>query len=150
MNIKVRNARRLFSGLLILAFGLAGAYFASHLKFGTPAAMGPGFLPTVCSWLIVLFGIIELMKVAHEDIEVIDPVVPRPVFMIFLSIGLFAFLIDRAGLAATVFVTTLIASYAGPTRLWEALVLAMFAAVAVAVVFVVLLGLPIQVWPEFG
>lgn len=148
MQIRVRNPRRIYAGLLFVGFGLAGVLFGSHLKFGTAAAMGPGFLPTICSWLIVLLGIVETTRVLRDDLEVVEPPVPRPVFMIFLSIGLFAVLIERAGLGLTVFATAFVASCAGPTRLREALALSAVAAVATTIVFVVLLGLPIEIWPE--
>ena len=147
MQIRIRNPLRLYAGLLFVAFGLVGAYFAAGLTFGTAAAMGPGFLPTICSWLIVAFGVLEAAQALHDEVDVLDPPVPRPVFMVFLSVGLFALLINRAGLALTVFVTAFVASYAGPARLRETLVLAAVAAAATTIVFVTLLGLPLPVWP---
>lgn len=150
MQLKISNWRRLYAGLFIVAFGLGGVYFARTLYFGTAAAMGPGFLPTICSWMIVAFGILVLVRAFVEDMELIDPVVPRPVFMISLSIGLFALLIERAGLGITVFVTAFVASYAGPARFVETLVLSAIAAVATVVLFAVLLGLPIPVWPALS
>ncbi|MDF2811355.1 MAG: Tripartite tricarboxylate transporter TctB family [Microvirga sp.] len=150
MRFKVRNRRRLYAGLLIIAIGLAGVYFATSLKFGTAAAMGPGFLPTICSWLVAVLGVMVITQGLHEEVEVIDPPMPRPVFMIFLAIGLFPLLIERAGLGITVFVTAFVASYAGQARFGETLILAVTAAVVTVIVFVVLLGLPIPVWPEIA
>ncbi|MGF7159216.1 hypothetical protein FHS85_000835 [Rhodoligotrophos appendicifer] len=150
MRLNIRNRRPLYAGLFVIAIGLAGVYFGSGLKFGRAAAMGPGFLPIVCSWLIVALGGIIVAKSLHEDVEIIEPPVPRPVFMIFLAIGLFALLIDRAGLGITVFSTVFVASYAGRAKLLETLILALVGAAASAIVFVVLLGLPLQVWPELG
>jgi hypothetical protein len=150
MEVRIRSWRRLYAGLLIVAFGLAGVYFASDLKFGTAAAMGPGYLPVVCSWLVAALGGIVLTMALHDDAEVVEPPVPRPVLMIFLSIGLFALLIERAGLGIAVFVTCFVASYAGEARLGETLALAAAAAAASVLIFAVALGLPIPVWPRTG
>jgi hypothetical protein len=68
--------------------------------------------------------------------------------MVSLALGIFALLVERAGLGITVFLTAFVASYAGPARLVETLVLALIAAVATVVVFVLLLGLPIPLWPD--
>jgi hypothetical protein len=148
VQVRIQNWRRLYAGLLIVAFGLAGVYFARNLYFGTAAAMGPGFLPTICSWLIVALGIVVTTRAFFENVDVIEPPVPRPVFMISLAIGLFALLIERAGLGITVFITAFVASYAGPARFMETVILSLAAAVATVIVFVVLLGLPIPLWPD--
>ena len=148
MQIRIRSYRRLSAGLLIIAIGLSGVVFARDLRFGSMASMGPGFLPTVCGWLIAALGAAVLTMMFHDDAEVIDPPVARPVFMIFLSIGLFALLIRPAGLGVTVFVTAFVSSYAGKARFIETLLLAAAAAVATTLVFVVLLGLPLPIWPE--
>lgn len=148
MQIRIRSYRRLYAGLLIVALGLGGVFFASPLRFGSLAQMGPGFMPTVCSWLIVALGLTVLTMMFHEDVEVIDPPVARPVFMIFLAVGIFAVLIEPAGLALTSFVTAFVSSYADRAKFLEAAALSIGAAVAASVVFVVLLGLPLSVWPE--
>lgn len=150
MQIRIRNPLRLYAGFLFVAFGLIGVVFAARMRFGTGAAMGPGFLPTICSWLVVTFGLLETTCALYDEVDVLEPPVPRPVFMIFLSIGLFALLIDRAGLALTVFVTAFVASYAGHARLGETLALAAVASAATTIVFATLLGLPLPVWPEVG
>jgi hypothetical protein len=148
VQVKIQNPRRLYAGLLIAVFGLAGVFFARNLQFGTAAAMGPGFLPTICSWMIVVFGVLIMTKAFTEDVELIEPPVPRPVLMISLSIGLFALLVDRAGLGITVFVTAFVASYAGPAKFVETLILSAATAVATVILFVTILGLTIPVWPE--
>lgn len=148
MQIKVQSWRRLYAGLLFVAFGLSGVYFASSLQFGTPAAMGPGFLPTICSWMIVALGILVLTQTFTDEVEFVESIVPRPVLMISLSVALFAVLIERAGLGITVFVTAFVASYAGKARFVETLILSLAAAAFCVIVFVVLLGLTIPIWPE--
>jgi hypothetical protein len=148
MTAAIQNRRRLYAGLIIVVSGLAGVFFARNLPFGSAAAMGPGFLPTICSWLIVVLGVLIATRSLHEKAEALDRVVPRPVLMVSLAIGIFALLVERAGLGITVFLTAFVASYAGPARLVETLVLALIAAVATVVVFVLLLGLPIPLWPD--
>jgi hypothetical protein len=148
MTAAIQNRRRLYAGLIIVVSGLAGVFFARNLPFGSAAAMGPGFLPTICSWLIVVLGVLIATRSLHEKAEALDRVVPRPVLMVSLAIGTFALLVERAGLGITVFLTAFVASYAGPARLVETLVLALIAAVATVVVFVLLLGLPIPLWPD--
>ena len=150
MTAGIRNRRRLYAGLIIVASGLAGVVFARNLQFGSAAAMGPGFLPTICSWLIVVLGVLIATRSLHESAEAIDRIVPRPVLMITLAVGIFAVLVERAGLGITVFLTAFVASYAGPARFVETIVLALIAAVATVVVFVLLLGLTIPIWPDLS
>lgn len=148
MQLRLRSRRRLYVGLLILAIGLGGVWFAADLRFGRVGAMGPGFLPTVISWLIAAMGIAILGMMFHDDVETIEPVAPRPVLMIFASVGLFALLIDPAGLGIAVFVTAFVASYAGPARFVETLILSLCAAIACCLLFVTVLGLPLDILPE--
>ncbi|MEJ8571975.1 tripartite tricarboxylate transporter TctB family protein [Microbaculum marinum] len=150
MQLKIQSYRRLYAGSLIVVIGLAGVFLASDLRFGTMASMGPGFLPTVCGWLIAALGIVVLAMMFRDDVEIVDPPVARPVIMIFLSVGLFALLIEHAGLGLTVFLTAFVASYAGRARFVETLLLAFGTAVATTVLFVVILGLPLRIWPELS
>lgn len=148
MQIRIRSYRRLYAGLLIMALGVGGVFFASQLRFGSLAQMGPGFMPTVCGWLISALGLVVLGMMFRDDIEVMEAPVPRPVFMIFLSVGIFAVFIEPAGLALTTFVTAFVSSYADKAKFFETVALSIGAAVAASTIFVVLLGLPLGVWPE--
>lgn len=150
MQLHILSWRRFYAGSIFVLIGLAGVYFASSLYFGTPDEMGPGFVPVVCAWLIVALGGVVLTQAFYGDVEVLQPIMPRPVFMIFLAVGLFALLIDRAGLGISVFITAFVASYAGQARFFETLALSIGASVAAIVIFIVLLGLPMRIWPELG
>lgn len=114
------------------------------------ASMGPGFLPVVCGWLIATFGVVLLAMSFREDVEVVDTPVARPVLMIFLSVGLFALLIGPAGLGITVFITAFVSSYAERPKFIETTLLALGTAAATSLIFVVVLGLPLRIWPEIS
>ncbi len=43
-------------GLLLVGIGIAGLVFGASLDFGTARRMGPGFFPTILSWLLIGFG----------------------------------------------------------------------------------------------
>lgn len=148
LQLKIRSYRRLYAGLLIVAIGLGGVIFGSNLRFGSMAQMGPGFLPIVCAWLITALGLVVMAMMVRDDVEVVEAPVPRPVFMIFLSVGLFAVLIEPAGLLITTFIVAFVSSYAGSAKFLETVALSAGAAIAASVVFVIFLGLPLGIWPE--
>jgi putative tricarboxylic transport membrane protein len=74
----------------------------------------------------------------------------RPLGLILLSVWIFAETIDRLGLVPAVLLTTVVAALADiDSRRVEVAVLALALAVFSAVVFVRLLGLPMDLWPDF-
>jgi putative tricarboxylic transport membrane protein len=111
--------------------------------------MGAGYLPRVLSWGMGGLGATIMVRGFFSGEAVATDFRYRPVFLILASIGVFGLLIERSGLALSVFVSTLVASSALREVRWiEAIIFGVVMAAFSALVFVVGLKLPIPIWPR--
>lgn len=141
--------RDIAAGLFILAIGIAVGIAALELNFGTPQRMGSGFLPF---WLGILMGIVGLLIIlgAVRGGEAF-PEFPtfRPLAALILGFAAFAFLVAPAGLVIAAFAGVMITSFG--TKQASLLTTVIFAAALAglsALLFVVLLEVPINIWPR--
>ena len=126
-----------------LAFGLA-----SPLSVGTAAAMGPGYVPRGLALLIMVYGLALGLRALVAGRLTFPAVELRPLLLILGSVALFAVLLPIAGLALTSFALVICAGYAAyDVRFRENAISALTLAAFAVVLFVVVLGLPIAVWP---
>jgi hypothetical protein len=141
--------REIAAGLFILAIGIAVWIASFDLNFGTPQRMGSGFLPF---WLGILMGIVGIMIVlsglrggeAFPEFPTI-----RPLVALILGFSAFAFLVGPWGLLIAAFAGVTIASFASPKpKLLQTLIFAALISGAASVLFVVLLDVPINIWPR--
>ena len=49
--VRVKSPQELGAAVVFLVIGLAGIYFGRELVFGTASRMGPGYFPTLLSWI---------------------------------------------------------------------------------------------------
>lgn len=168
--VRVRAPKEFWSGLLFLAIGLAGVFFARDYAYGSALRMGPGYLPTVLSWCTAVLGVIVLVRsfiISGPSLEGMDL---RPLLLVLLSIIVFGVLIGgvrikphdifgipigglevgHSGLVLAIIATTIVGGFASRElgRL-EMLVLAAGIALFCALVFVVGLGQPMELWPSW-
>jgi hypothetical protein len=144
---RVKNPQDFWAGLLFLVVGLGAAWFGRVYTFGTATKMGPGYLPTVLSWGLAIIGAILFLRALIENGPRIDRSLIRPQFFILLAILIFAFTIERFGLAPSVIIVTLVASLASSETRWkETAILAVGLAILCSVLFVKLLGQPLSIW----
>jgi hypothetical protein len=107
--------------------------------------MGPGFLPTVLSWLLITVGAIVSARSFAIRGGAIERSAIKPQVLIVAAIVLFALLIERVGLVPTVFVVLILASFAAEEfKLRDSVILAVGMSLACYLVFIVLLGLPLR------
>lgn len=108
--------RELVAGFLIAAIGGGIALESLNYQLGTAMRMGPGFFPLALGLLLVGFGIAIMVfdtRAARNAPAAPSPlnIAWRPLFVLPLSILVFAFCIRRFGLApatfASVFLSTL-------------------------------------------
>lgn len=143
--IRVTHPQDFWSGLLFMAFGIAGAYMSRDFAFGALTRMGPGFLPTVLSWLLLGVGALVLLRSFALRGPAIQRSTWRPQILIVCAIVLFSLMIERVGLIPTVFVVLIVASFAATeARLRDSIFLAAGMAIACDLVFIRLLGLPLN------
>ncbi|MDB5569736.1 MAG: tctB4 [Hyphomicrobiales bacterium] len=145
--LRVKHPQDFWSGALFMIVGLAALWFGRTYAFGTATRMGPGFLPTVLSWGLVLIGGFILLRGLVVQGPPIESSALRPQFMLVLAIVVFALMIERFGLAPAVFVVTIIAAMASSEMRWkETVPLAIGMAVVSIVLFIYLLGQSMQPW----
>lgn len=127
------------AGTLIATRGLAG---------GTAANMGPGYMPRAIALILLAFGLFFAGRGLVRSYVGIEPVQLRPIIGVGVAVGVFALLIESAGLALASFAAILIAAAASRESRFFEVILFGFAITAGAVMlFVKALALPVSIWP---
>jgi hypothetical protein len=123
------------------------------------ARMGPGYFPLMLGVLLALLGLIILLRGWRRDTaqrQAVGPWAWKPLFFIVASNLLFGVLLGglpalglpAMGFIAAIFGLTVVAGMAGERfSLKESLLLATVLAVGSYLAFVLLLQLPLDVWP---
>jgi putative tricarboxylic transport membrane protein len=148
--LRVRNPQDLAGGVLLIAVGVLGWLLIRRLPMGTAFRMGPAYVPTVVSGLIVAVGVI----LTARSLLVRGPRLPagrmRPFAVILGSFVLFGLLIESAGLVLASLTLVLVTGFAARERRWkEAIVVGAVLTAFAVVLFHVLLRLPMPVWPRW-
>ena len=145
--IRIKSPRDLGAGVVILAIGLAGAYFARDLQVGTASKMGPGYFPQIISWCIVALGAFIGIRSLGTYGPPLERIYVRPLAVLVVSSLIFGYAIEQVGLVVASVVAMLIAPYARPGASFrEAVLLSIGLTVFAVVVFVWALGQPLPVW----
>lgn len=66
------------------------------LEYGTPADMGPGFLPLTISAMLIGIGVLQLVRGVRSSGEAIQFNVKQPA-IVLLAIVAFGFLLEKIG-----------------------------------------------------
>lgn len=134
----------------IFAIGSLAIAEASNYRFGWLNQPGPGFFPTlVGAFLVAMALLMSIDAVLSRPVLAYkeDRMRLRPILFIPCAVGAFAALVESWGLAPAIFVSTQLAALADEqSTIAQSLVLAVAASILVVVVFIGLLGLPIDVW----
>ncbi|HET9903914.1 MAG TPA: tripartite tricarboxylate transporter TctB family protein [Xanthobacteraceae bacterium] len=146
--LKIRAPKDFYAGLVFVGIGLLGAVLALQYPLGSALRMGPGYLPTILSCVVVLLGLTILLRAFVIDGEPASRVVWRPLVFVTASIVLFGVTITHVGLVISIILTAVVGGFAARdmSRI-ELIVLALGLAAFSAVVFVYLLGQPFDLWP---
>lgn len=141
--------RDIAAGGFILAVGIAVWIASLDLNFGTPQRMGSGFLPF---WLGVLM-IVAGGLIAHGGLKGGEPFpefpTVRPLVALILAFSAFALLVGPWGLLIAAFAGIAISSFASPKpNILHTLIFAALLSATASVLFVVLLDVPINIWPQ--
>lgn len=148
--LRIRSPQDVAGGLLLVALALIAGWQALDLDLGRTSRMGPGYFPMLLSGLIGLFGAGIALRGLRLDGGDIAPFRWRRLLPVLLAITLFGLLIRPLGLVLASVALLLVASVAAPDFRWRG-TLAFGAGLVVFAVllFPVLLGLPLSIWPRF-
>jgi predicted MFS family arabinose efflux permease len=107
--MKIELNKDLWAGVMLTGIGAAALFVARDYRFGSALRMGPGFFPTVLSWILMAFGIgITIFGLCRRQ-KTADRVSARALILIPLSLVMFGVLMKLAGfvpsLAAMVFIS---------------------------------------------
>lgn len=148
--MRIRAQRDFWAGLLFIAIGAGFIVLASSYRLGVPSRMGPAYFPTVIGGVLTLLGLAIAVRAFFRSGPPMEPAALRPLAVTLLSVVLFGAALAHLGLVAAIVTLVLVGALADRNaRLLEVLALAVFLAMFSVVVFVLVLGLPLQVWPEF-
>lgn len=108
------------SGVMFIAFGLVALWFGRHLALGTSVRMGPGYVPHMLAYIMMVLGLIISVVALYSGGEVVEAPKWKPITMVTIGIIGFALLFENAGLIPALIVLILIASLGGDEfRLFE-------------------------------
>jgi putative tricarboxylic transport membrane protein len=149
--IRIRNQQDLAAGLFLIAVAMVARYFAADLAMGRLVRMGPGYLPTVLSWILAGLGVLIAARGFLTDGPRLESWAWRPLLALLGALVAFGLLLQDAGLAIAIIVTTGISSLAARgADVVTVLILGIALAALSTVLFIWLLGLPLTIWPDWG
>lgn len=147
--MRIRSPSDFWCGLLFIVVGIAFMVLAREYRFGTPARMGPGFFPTVLGGILAALGLSLVLPALVRDGPSLTRPALRPALAILIAIVVFALLLAPMGFVIASGALILIAALAEPDlRLLESVGLTLFLIAFSVVIFVLALGLPLNLWPN--
>jgi hypothetical protein len=152
--MKLHDARKdLLAGAIFIGFGLAFALTALTYEVGSPLRMGPGFFPLVLGGILVVLGsLIAITGLVAGDGSEIGTVPWRALALLLAAVLLFGFTVRPLGLVPALFLSVLLAAFAGRgVRPGPAVLIAASLTALSVLIFVVVLQLRLSlVGPLLG
>jgi hypothetical protein len=148
--LRIRSQSDFWCGLLFVAIGLAVVVLAGQYRVGSAARMGPGYFPTLLGGLLTLLGLAITLPTLFVDGEKFPRLALRPLVMILLSIMVFGVALEYLGFAVAVAALAIVGGLADPElKPLESAAVAAFLVVFCIGIFAGLLGMPLNLWPDF-
>ncbi len=136
------------AGLLFVLFGLGFGITALGLEMGTTLRMGPGYFPMVLAVLLTGLGLAIVFTSFRSEGEPVGTYALRGMVFILAAPVFFGLTVRGLGFVPSIFLTTLIAAFAGlHLKPLYAVALALAVTIFCTLVFSVALGLPFR---QFG
>lgn len=148
--MKIHHPHDFATGVALMLTGGGFGLGSLQYRLGSSIQPGPGYFPLLLSSLLGLLGGVILLRSmrAGQRAEKLEPVAWRALIVVMLSIFLFGFLLPKAGLFITFPLVVVTVSAASRDFSWRlALVCAAVLTLGAWLLFVVLLRLPLPVWP---
>lgn len=133
---------------LFVGFGALGLWAGRDLTLGTASSMGPGYLPRIVCWLLIIIGVtVGGIGVFRDRDEIAKPKI-WPLAIILASVVGFAFVAEFFGFVAASVWLLLVGSIADrDSKLREVILLTAGLTAFGALVFIVGLGVQMPIWP---
>jgi hypothetical protein len=149
---RIRDPKDFWAGVLFVAAGLFAAVYGRRYGFGTSAAMGPGYFPTVLGYILVALGLIVGGRALRPGKRVASfgPVRIPALVIVLASVVAFGFALPRLGLVIASMVLVVVSRAAAAEFRWtEVLGFGAVLTLFCTAVFVWGLGMPMVLWPPF-
>lgn len=146
--IRVRAPQDLGAAVIFLVVGAVGLYFGRQLTgMRVGGQLGSGTVPTILSWICIVFSAVLCVRSLLVDGAKMDPVPWRAAGAVGVSVLFFAFSVESIGYVFTAFATPLMAMLANKNFRWrEAVLISALLSFGTTFLFVVLLGQPIPLF----
>lgn len=146
MAAQMSKPRDVVGGVLVVAIGFGFFMFGRELEMGTSFRMGPGYFPTVLSFLMMGLGAVMTvlaLRKPHEE-GVWGQVPWRGLILVIGSTVFFGFFLRGIGLAPAILIVVLVTAWASRYATWRAsIALSVGLAAFCSFLFIRALGLPI-------
>lgn len=144
----IRAPQELGAAFIFLVVGLAGLFLGSNLHgMQDGGQLGSGTMPYILSWICVGFSGVMLFRAISIAGPAIERVPWRGLISVSLAVVLFGVLVENVGYLPSAILTPLVAALAmTKLRKAEAILVAVLLGAATSVLFVILLGQPLQLW----
>ena len=145
----IRGPQDFYGGLVLVLLAILALVASADLPGQRGFAFGPGTAPRLFSGMLAAFGIAVTLVGVFSDGPVIEKYKIRGPAIVIVAIFLFAALIRPFGLVIATY-TAFIVSIMGSSEMrWiESIIAAAVMTAFCWVLFVVLLSLPFQLWPQ--
>lgn len=136
-------------GLLFMALAAGVFWFGSSLRAGSALEMGPGYFPRLLGGGLFVVG----LAVSGLALKIEGPAIEyraglRPLVVLSAAVFAFGFALESLGLIVATALLIGVSAFASSETKWlETAALAIGVGGLCAVLFVVLLGTPIPIWP---
>jgi putative tricarboxylic transport membrane protein len=148
--MRIRSPKDFWSGLVFIAIAVAFMALAARYRLGTAEKMGPGFFPIMIGIVQAGLGAILLGRSFVLDGPPLERMRLSPLAITVAAVVLFGIALDWLGLAAAIAALVIVGAYADrSSRLMESIALAVALIFFSVAMFVWILGLPLQVWPDW-
>ena len=145
--ISIRSPQDFGAAIVIAVIGLGGLWFGRDLHVGSVSQMGPGYLPMVLSYGLLIFAVIIGLRGLTIQGPPVEAIVLRAVLLVLGAILLFALLLERIGLPVTAIIVTLVAAFGSREAKWtEASAVAIVLAVFSVGIFIYALRQPLPLF----
>lgn len=143
------NRNDIVAGLVVVISSLLFGYMAFDYGVGTPRQMGAGFFPLALSAIGGILGGVVLVKAIIAPRPADETVDMRRLLLVCAAFVVFAVTIEPGGLFLAIVATTVVGSLAHrESKFLESLVFGVVLAAFIWLIFIQLLGLPIDAWPD--